>query len=140
MIPESPERAARNLTLGAAYVSAARGVLATPDFAPGPPPVYRRLGHGMELCRKSVVARAGWDDERLMWLGHDLARAWRVAQPEPAPPPPHRSAPWSARSAARTPPGPSAIRRGCPGPRPDPPCARARPRPLSTSRRPDRRS
>lgn len=78
MTPQIYTRAARYLRLGEAYISAARGVLAVPDFEQVRLPFYGLLGHGMELALKSVAARAGWDDERLMWLGHDLDWAWRV--------------------------------------------------------------
>lgn len=78
MTPESHTRAARYLKLGEAYIWAARGVVERADFERVRLPFYGLLGHGMELALKSVAARAGWDDERLMWLGHDLDWAWRV--------------------------------------------------------------
>jgi len=78
MTPQVHNRAARYLRLGEAYISAARDVLAAPDFEQVRLPFYSLLCHGMELALKSVAARKGWDDERLMWLGHDLDWAWRV--------------------------------------------------------------
>lgn len=47
-------------------------------------PSYGFLGHGLELGLKSVIARGGCDDQRLMWLGHDLAWAWDLAQAQVA--------------------------------------------------------
>lgn len=81
MTPHIHNRAARYLRLGEAYISAARGVLVSPDFERARLPFYGLLGHGMELALKSVATRAGWDEERLMWLGHDLNWAWRVTLP-----------------------------------------------------------
>lgn len=73
-------RSVRYLDFGTSYVEAARGLLRLPNFERVRTPFYGLLGHGLELGLKGVIARGGCDDERLMWLGHDLAWAWHLAQ------------------------------------------------------------
>lgn len=80
MTPSAHRRSVRYLGLGASYVAAARGLLGRPDFERLRTPFYGLLGHGLELGLKGVIARDGTDDEKLMWLGHDLEWAWRLAQ------------------------------------------------------------
>lgn len=72
-------RSVRYLNLGASYVEAAQGLLGLPNFERVRTPFYGLLGHGLELGLKGVIARGGCDDEELMWLGHDLDWAWRLA-------------------------------------------------------------
>jgi len=73
-------RSVRYLNLGTSYVEAAKGLLGLPHFERVRTPFYGLLGHGLELGLKGVIARGGCDDEGLMWLGHDLAWAWHLAQ------------------------------------------------------------
>lgn len=38
------------------------------------------VAHGFELAFKAVLIRRGWDEERLMLIGHDIARCRDAAQ------------------------------------------------------------
>lgn len=80
MNPTVQARSARYLGFGVAYVEADRGLLGLASFEQVRTPFYGLLGHGLELGLKGVIARGGCDDERLIWLGHDLAWAWNLAK------------------------------------------------------------
>jgi hypothetical protein len=38
------------------------------------------VAHGFELAFKAVLIRSGWDEERLMLIGHDISRCRDAAQ------------------------------------------------------------
>lgn len=68
------ERADRHVALARAYAEAARRVLATEIAGDDRLPYFALVAHGLELVLKAILARAGWDAERLMMIGHDLDR------------------------------------------------------------------
>jgi hypothetical protein len=61
------------MALASAYAEAARGVLdRNTDTAALP--YFALVSHGFELAFKAVMIRHGWDEERLMLIGHDISR------------------------------------------------------------------
>lgn len=75
----SLDRAAQHMALASAYAEAARGVLAYQQDAANRP-YFALVAHGFELAFKAVLIRCGWDEERLMLIGHDIARCRDAAQ------------------------------------------------------------
>ena len=75
----SLDRAAQHMALASAYAEAARGVLAQ-QANTTTLPYFALVAHGFELAFKAVLIRCGWDEERLMLIGHDIARCRNAAQ------------------------------------------------------------
>lgn len=73
------ERAAQHMALGRAYAEAARCVLAQNTDGTSLP-YFALVAHGFELVFKAVLIRRGWDEERLMLIGHDISRCRDAAQ------------------------------------------------------------
>jgi hypothetical protein len=67
------------MALAGAYAEAARGVLAQ-NTNTATLPYFALVAHGFELAFKAVLIRRGWDEERLMLIGHDIARCSDAAQ------------------------------------------------------------
>lgn len=75
----SLDRAAQHMALASAYAEAARGVLAQ-QANTTTLPYFALVAHGFELAFKAVLIRSGWDEERLMLIGHDISRCRDAAQ------------------------------------------------------------
>ncbi len=73
------ERADRHLALARAYAEAARRVLAAGIDGTDRLPFFALAAHALELALKAILIRAGWDEERLMMIGHDLDRCHAAA-------------------------------------------------------------
>ena len=73
------DRAAQHLALASAYAEAARGVLGQHSNS-AILPYFALVAHGFELAFKAVLIRRGWDEERLMLIGHDILRCSDAAQ------------------------------------------------------------
>ncbi len=73
-------RARRYLGLAKSYEQAARAIADAPGFESLHQPFFALLGQAAELALKAVIACSGYDDERLLMLGHDLTRCWQLAQ------------------------------------------------------------
>jgi hypothetical protein len=73
-------RSSRYLALARTYERAARSIADTQVAESLDLPFFALLGQAVELALKAVIARSGCDDERLLMLGHDLARCWELAQ------------------------------------------------------------
>lgn len=73
-------RSSRYLGLAKTYEQAARAIADAPGFESVHQPFFALLGQAAELALKAVIARGGYNDERLLMLGHDLARCWELAQ------------------------------------------------------------
>jgi hypothetical protein len=73
-------RSRRYVGLAKTYEQAARAIADAPGFESLHPPFFALLGQAAELALKAVIARGGYDDERLLMLGHDLTRCWDLAQ------------------------------------------------------------
>jgi hypothetical protein len=67
------------MALASAYAEAARGVLAHQQDTSNLP-YFALVAHGFELAFKAVLILRGWDEERLMLIGHDIARCRDAAQ------------------------------------------------------------
>jgi hypothetical protein len=74
----SLDRAAQHMALASAYAEAARGVLAQQAITTTLP-YFALVAHGFELAFKAVLIRSGWDEERLMLIGHDISRCLDAA-------------------------------------------------------------
>lgn len=68
------DRADRYLDFARAYAEAGRRLLATGVDDDTRLPFFAIVAHGLELALKSILSRSGWDEERLMMIGHDLDR------------------------------------------------------------------
>ena len=75
----SLDRAAQHMALASAYAEAARGVLAQ-QANTTTLPFFALVAHGFELAFKAVLIHSGWDEERLMLIGHDISRCRDAAQ------------------------------------------------------------
>lgn len=71
--------AAQHMALASAYAEAARAVL-TQNSSTANVPYFALVAHGFELAFKAVLIRRGWDEERLMLIGHDISRCRDAAQ------------------------------------------------------------
>ena len=43
-------------------------------------PYFALVAHGFELAFKAVLIRRGWDEDRLMLIGHDISRCRDAVQ------------------------------------------------------------
>ncbi len=75
----SLDKAAQHMALASAYAEAARAVLAQ-QANTTTLPYFALVAHGFELAFKAVLIRSGWDEERLMLIGHDISRCRDAAQ------------------------------------------------------------
>jgi hypothetical protein len=67
------------MALASAYAEAARCVLV--QNAGGTAlPYFALVAHGFELAFKAVLIRRGWDEDRLMLIGHDISRCRDAVQ------------------------------------------------------------
>lgn len=73
-----PERAVRYLAFAKDYADAAGRILLInrPDAAEMA--YFALVAHGLELALKAILIADGWDEERLMLMGHSLHRCCRA--------------------------------------------------------------
>ena len=76
MPADNIDRASHYIAFARAYAGAARRVLATEIAGNERLPYFALVAHGLELALKAILTRAGWDEERLMMIGHDLERCY----------------------------------------------------------------
>lgn len=67
------------MAIASAYAEAARCVLAQNTLRTALP-YFALIAHGFELAFKAVLIRRGWDEDRLMLIGHDISRCCDTAQ------------------------------------------------------------
>lgn len=85
MSPPNIERADRHLVLADAYAGAARLMLAGEIAGELRLPYFALVAHGLELALKAILIGNGRDEEDMILIGHDLARAREaVARSQPA--------------------------------------------------------
>lgn len=73
-----PERAARYLAFANSYADAAGRVLSTSGLDAAALAYFALVAHALELALKAILIADGWDEERLMLMGHNLHRCRRA--------------------------------------------------------------
>jgi len=72
MSTDHSQRAHRHINLALGYAEAARRVLAVELIGAERLAYFSLVAHGLELAMKAMLASIGYDEERLMLIGHDL--------------------------------------------------------------------
>jgi HEPN domain-containing protein len=80
MIPAELKRARKYLEMSEGYAVAARQLLEAGAHDFYRLPLFMLIAHALELSLKAVLSAAGMDEERLMGIGHELHRCFRLVQ------------------------------------------------------------